>query len=54
MIIIALASFIGIPPEQFIVGMLLAIVTIQGLDHPRASKLLGKIAKKMGRYTNLT
>lgn len=54
MVIIALASFIGIPPEQFIVGMLLAIVTIQGLDHPRASRLLGKIAKKMGRYTELT
>jgi len=54
MVIIALASFIGIPPEQFIVGMLLAIVTIQGLDHPRASILLGKIAKKMGRYTELT
>jgi len=54
MVIIALASFIGIPPEQFIVGMLLAIVTIQGLDHPIASRLLGKIAKKMGRYTELT
>lgn len=54
MVIIALASFIGIPPEQFIVGMLLAIVTIQGLDHPRASRLLGKIAEKMGRHTELT
>jgi len=54
MVIIALASFIGIPPEQFIVGMLLAIVTIQGIDHPRASRLLGKIAKRMGRYTELT
>ncbi len=52
--IAALLVFIGIPPEQFVVGMLLAIVTIQGLDHPRASKLLGKIAKKMGRYTELT
>ncbi|MGB9936900.1 MAG: hypothetical protein ACPK7O_04220 [Methanobacterium sp.] len=54
MVIIALASFIGIPPEQFVVGMLLAIVTIQGLDHPRASRLLGKIAEKMGRHTELT
>lgn len=54
MVIIALTSFIGIPPEQFIVGMLLAIVTIQGLDHPRASRLLGKIAEKMGRHTELT
>ncbi len=54
MVIIGLASFIGIPPEQFIVGMLIAIVTIQGLDHPRASRLLGKIAEKMGRHTELT
>lgn len=54
MVIIALSSFIGITPQQFIVGMLLAIVTIQGVDHPRASILLGKIAKKMGRYTQLT
>jgi energy-converting hydrogenase A subunit B len=34
--------------------MLLAIVTIQGLDHSASSKLLGKIAQKMGRYTKLT
>ncbi|MEN4006948.1 MAG: hypothetical protein PQ964_06310 [Methanobacteriaceae archaeon] len=54
MVIITLASFIGIHPEQFIVGMLLAIVTIQGIDHPRASRLLGKIAKRMGRYTEFT
>lgn len=53
-VIIGLASFIGIPPEQFIVGMVLAIVTVQGLDHPRASKLLGKIAEKMGRHTELS
>ena len=52
--IIYLASFIGIGPEYFVVGMVLAIVTIQGLHHPLASKLLGKIAKKMGRYTDLT
>jgi energy-converting hydrogenase A subunit B len=34
--------------------MVLAIVTIQGLHHPLASKLLGKIAEKMGRHTDLT
>jgi len=53
-VIITLTSFIGLTPEEFIVGMVLAIVTIQGLDHPRASKLLGKIAKRMGRYTEIT
>jgi energy-converting hydrogenase A subunit B len=29
-------------------------VTIQGLYHPGASRLLGKIAEKMGRHTKLT
>jgi len=53
-VIITLTSFIGLTPEEFIVGMVFAIVTIQGLDHPRASKLLGKIAKRMGRYTEIT
>ena len=53
-VIITLTSFIGLTPEEFIVGMVFAIVTVQGLDHPRASKLLGKIAKRMGRYTEIT
>ncbi|MGA2677578.1 MAG: hypothetical protein ABSE83_11865 [Methanobacterium sp.] len=53
-VIIVATSFIGITPGMFIVGMLLAIVTIQGLDHSASSKLLGKIAKRMGRYTKLT
>lgn len=53
-VIIYLASFIGIGPEYFVVGMVLAIVTIQGLHHPLASRLFGRIAKKMGRYTSLT
>ncbi len=52
-IIIALTSYIGITPAMFIVGMLIAIFTIQGLYHPASSKLLGKIAHKMGRYTKL-
>jgi len=52
--IIYAASYIGIGPAEFIVGMVLAIVTIQGIDHPLASKLLGKIADKLGRHTKLT
>jgi energy-converting hydrogenase A subunit B len=53
-VIIFAASYIGITPLMFIVGMLLAIVTIQGLHHPASSKLLGRIAQLMGRYTKLT
>lgn len=52
-IIVVLCSFIGLTPEMFVVGMVLAITTIQGLHHPSSSKLLGKIAKVMGRYTKL-
>ena len=51
--IIYLFSFVGFTPEMFVVGMLIAITTIQGLHHPSSSKLLGKIAKFMGRYTEL-
>jgi len=53
-VIIVAASYIGITPAMFIVGMLIAILTIQGLYHAGSSKLLGAIAKKMGRYTKLT
>lgn len=53
-VIIAAASYIGITPDMFVVGMLIAILTIQGLYHPASSKLLGKIAQKMGRYTKMT
>lgn len=53
-VIIAAASYIGITPDMFVVGMLIAILTIQGLYHPVSSKLLGKIAQKMGRYTKMT
>jgi energy-converting hydrogenase A subunit B len=52
--IIVATSFIGLTPAEFIVGMVIAITTIQGLHHPSASILLGKIAKKMGRYTKMT
>lgn len=52
-VIIAVASFVGLTPEMFIVGMIIAIFTIQGIYHPASSKLLGKLAKKMGRYTKI-
>ncbi|WP_423792899.1 hypothetical protein ACPB8Q_01465 [Methanocaldococcus indicus] len=41
LIIYLLSPFIN--PKYFIVGMVLAILTIQGLEHRFASKLLGKI-----------
>ncbi|MDP3622492.1 MAG: hypothetical protein Q8R66_01025 [Methanobacteriaceae archaeon] len=53
-IIIAACSYIGLTPAMFIVGMIIAITTIQGIHHPLASRLLGAIAKKMGRNTELT
>ncbi len=34
---------IGIPAEFFIIGMVIAILTIQGISHQHASRLLGKI-----------
>lgn len=52
-IIIAAVSFVGLTPEMFIAGMIIAILTIQGLYHPASSKLLGKIAQNMGRYTKI-
>jgi len=52
-VIIVLCSFVGLTPEMFVVGMVIAITTIQGLHHPSSSKLLGKIAKAMGRHTKL-
>jgi energy-converting hydrogenase A subunit B len=52
-IIIALTSFIGLTPIMFIVGMVIAITTIQGIHHPSASRLIGKIATKMGRHTKI-
>ncbi|KZX17104.1 hypothetical protein [Methanobrevibacter filiformis] len=50
---VVLLSFIGITPETFIVGMVIAITTIQGINHSWSSKLLGKIAQKMGKETNI-
>jgi energy-converting hydrogenase A subunit B len=53
-VIIFLTSFIGMKPEYYILGMVFAILTIQGLAHPSASRLLGKLAEKMGRHTKMT
>jgi len=50
-VILVLCSFIDITPLMFVVGMVIAITTIQGLDHPSSSKLLGLIAKKLNRKT---
>ena len=48
--IIFLASFIGLTPEMFIVGMVIAIFTIMGIDQVRISVVLGKIAEKFNRH----
>lgn len=48
-ILIMIFNLIGITPEIFIVGMLIAITTIQGIHHPTASRLIGNITKKLGR-----
>ena len=49
-LLIFIFSFIGLTPEMFIVGMVIAILTIQGLDQVRASIILGKIADKFNRH----
>ena len=48
--LIFIFSFIGLTPEMFIVGMVIAILTIQGIDQVRASIILGKIADKFNRH----
>ena len=49
-LIIFICSFVGMTPEMFIVGMVIAILTIMGIDQARASVVLGKIAKKFNRH----
>ncbi len=49
-VILYLTSFIGLTPEMFVAGMVIAILTIQGVDQVGASKLLGKIAVKFNRH----
>ena len=45
-----IASFIGLTPEMFIVGMVIAIFTVMGIDQAKMSVVLGKIAKKFNRH----
>ncbi|MDL2247056.1 hypothetical protein LJB96_05520 [Methanobrevibacter sp. OttesenSCG-928-K11] len=49
-VILFLGSFVGLTPEMFIVGIVIAITTIQGLDHKSSSKILGKIANVFNRH----
>ncbi|MBN2733488.1 MAG: hypothetical protein JXQ82_01350 [Methanomicrobiaceae archaeon] len=42
-VIYAFITYAGFAPEQFIAGMILAILTIQGISHKYASKVLGKL-----------
>jgi len=48
--LIFIFSFVGLTPEMFIVGMVIAILTVQGIDQVRASIILGKIAEKFNRH----
>ena len=48
--IIFICSFLGMKPEMFIVGMVIAIVTVMGISQTKASIVLGKIAEKFNRY----
>lgn len=43
--LIAGFGIIGIPADAFIAGMVIAILTIQGVSHPYASQLLTKLWK---------
>ena len=49
-ILIFIFSFVGLTPEMFIVGMVIAILTIQGIDQVRASIILGRIANVFNRH----
>lgn len=49
-LLIFIFSFVGLTSEMFIVGMVIAILTIQGIDQVRASIILGKIAEKFNRH----
>jgi energy-converting hydrogenase A subunit B len=52
-VIISLTSLVGLTPQYYVVGMVIAIFTIQGLNHSYSSRLLGKIAKLFNRNTKL-
>jgi len=40
---------LGFDPINFVAGMVLAITTIHGIDHPTASRIIGDIARRLGR-----
>lgn len=42
-VMVAGLSVLGFAPENFIAGMVIAILTVQGLSHPYASRLLTRI-----------
>lgn len=46
--IITAGSLVGLAPKHFIVGMIIAIATIQAIHHRYSSRLISKIATKMG------
>jgi energy-converting hydrogenase A subunit B len=48
-VLIWATSYIGLAPQNFILGMVIAALTIQGLYHPLSSKLIGKMARTMNR-----
>lgn len=41
--IVAGLTTVGFAPSDFIAGMVIAILTIQGLSHPAASRVLGRL-----------
>ncbi|WFN37871.1 hypothetical protein L1994_05670 [Methanomicrobium antiquum] len=43
LVIYGFTAYGGFVPEQFIAGMVLAILTIQGISHKYASRILGRI-----------
>ncbi len=47
-LIIGVTSFLTFSPEHFIVGSVLAIFTIQGTHSRYSSRLLARLAEKMG------
>ncbi|MDE2518086.1 MAG: hypothetical protein O0W93_01520 [Methanocorpusculum sp.] len=46
-IIWALSTFAGFPPEAFIAGMIIAILLVQGISPLHASRALGSIWRKI-------
>ncbi len=40
---------LGFDPINFVAGMVLAITTIHGIDHPIASRIIGDMARRLGR-----